>query len=126
MSTNDKPTVLIVGAGLGGLMLGALLEKSGVPYRIFERATTVKPLGTWLMGIYNSVLNAELSFTLLITISRQIGSAMSIGPTLLPIFQQMGIYDDILAAGKYMTHTESFKETLEPYKPQDYRPIEDL
>lgn len=26
-------------------MLGALLEKSGVPYTIFERAATVKPLG---------------------------------------------------------------------------------
>lgn len=45
MTTNEKPTVLIVGAGLGGLLLGALLEKSGVPYTIFERAATVKPLG---------------------------------------------------------------------------------
>lgn len=45
MSSNDKPTVLIVGAGLGGLMLGALLEKSNVPYTIFERAAMVKPLG---------------------------------------------------------------------------------
>lgn len=47
MSTNDKPMILIVGAGLGGLMLGALLEKSNVPYAIFERATAVKPLGMW-------------------------------------------------------------------------------
>ncbi|KAF9152598.1 hypothetical protein BG015_005025 [Linnemannia schmuckeri] len=52
-------------------------------------------------------------------------SGMSIGPTLLPIFQQMGIYDDIIAAGKYMTHIYSHKESLEPYRPQDYRPIED-
>ncbi|KAF9920798.1 hypothetical protein FBU30_009274 [Linnemannia zychae] len=44
MSTGDKPTILIVGAGLGGLMLGALLEKSGHPYTIFERAAVVKPL----------------------------------------------------------------------------------
>ncbi|KAH7038747.1 hypothetical protein BKA57DRAFT_509500 [Linnemannia elongata] len=46
MSTkSDRPKVLIVGAGLEGLLLGALLEKAGVPYQIFERATTVKPLG---------------------------------------------------------------------------------
>ena len=47
MSTDsDKPHVLIVGGGLGGLMLGALLEKAAMPYIIFERAITVKPLGT--------------------------------------------------------------------------------
>ncbi|KAF9136765.1 hypothetical protein BG015_003027 [Linnemannia schmuckeri] len=98
MATNDKPTILIVGAGLGGLMMGALLEKSGVPYTIFERAVAVKPLG----------------------------SVMSIGPTLLPIFQQMGIYDDILAAGKYITHTETYKENLEKYRSADHRPIEEF
>lgn len=41
----SKPMVLIVGAGLGGLLLGALLEKAGVPFKIFERASVVKPLG---------------------------------------------------------------------------------
>ncbi|KAK5823632.1 hypothetical protein F5H01DRAFT_334891 [Linnemannia elongata] len=97
-TTNEKPTVLIVGAGLGGLMLGALLEKSGVPYNIFERAAAVKPLG----------------------------SAMSVGPTLLPIFQQLGIYDDILSIGKYITHTETYKESLDPYRPTDHRPIEEF
>ncbi|KAF9124985.1 hypothetical protein BGW39_007751 [Mortierella sp. 14UC] len=96
--SDNKPTVLIVGAGLGGLMLGALLEKTGVPYTIFERAAVVKPLG----------------------------SAMSVGPTLLPIFQQLGIYDEFLTIGKYGTHTETYRETLEPYKPTDHRPVEDF
>lgn len=50
---------------------------------------------------------------------------MSVGPTLLPIFQQLGIYDDILSIGKYITHTETYKESLELYRPADYRPIED-
>ncbi|KAF9093604.1 hypothetical protein BGX23_003107 [Mortierella sp. AD031] len=98
MSSTDKPTVLIVGAGLGGLMLGALFEKSGVPYTIFERAAAVKPLG----------------------------SAMAVGPTLLPIFHQLGIYDQILAIGKYTTQTETFKESLEPNKPNDFRPVEEF
>ncbi|KAF9925337.1 hypothetical protein FBU30_004927 [Linnemannia zychae] len=44
MSKHDRLSVLIVGVGLGGLMLGALLEKLGVEYTIFERATAFKPL----------------------------------------------------------------------------------
>ncbi|KAG0293588.1 hypothetical protein BGZ96_002633 [Linnemannia gamsii] len=94
----DKPTVLIVGAGLGGLMLGALLEKQGVPYNIFERASTVKPLG----------------------------SGMAVGPTLLPVFQQLGIYDDFLPLGKRIRYTPFYKETLESYRPTDHIAIEEF
>jgi cation diffusion facilitator CzcD-associated flavoprotein CzcO len=43
---NPKPVVMIAGAGLGGLMMGILLERMNVPYHIFERATEIKPLGT--------------------------------------------------------------------------------
>ena len=51
---------------------------------------------------------------------------MSIGPTLLPIFEQLGIYDDFLAIGKYLTHLVGYKETLVPLKPLDMRPVEEL
>ncbi|KAK3816922.1 MAG: hypothetical protein JOS17DRAFT_758561 [Linnemannia elongata] len=101
MSTSDKPTVLIVGAGLGGLMLGALFEKSGVPYIIFERSSSLKPMG----------------------------SAMAVGPTLLPIFQQLGIYEEFISIGKYLTHIPSCKESNEILYPQratDFRPIEEF
>ncbi|KAK3816927.1 MAG: hypothetical protein JOS17DRAFT_758583 [Linnemannia elongata] len=50
---------------------------------------------------------------------------MSIGPMLLPIFQQMGIYDEIVATGKFITHIYSHKESLEPYRPQDHTVIEE-
>lgn len=40
-----SPVVLISGGGLGGLLLGILLERAGIQYHIFERATTIKPLG---------------------------------------------------------------------------------
>lgn len=40
-----SPKVMIVGAGLSGLLLGILLEKTGTQYHIYERADTVKPLG---------------------------------------------------------------------------------
>ncbi|KAF9537786.1 hypothetical protein EC957_007673 [Mortierella hygrophila] len=99
MPLDDKPKVLIVGAGLGGLMLGALLEKSNVPYQIFERATTVKPLG----------------------------SALAVGPTLLPIFEQLGIYEDLLAIGKYTTHIMGYQEQpLRLMRPLDFKPVEEF
>jgi 2-polyprenyl-6-methoxyphenol hydroxylase-like FAD-dependent oxidoreductase len=42
---DDAPAVLIVGGGLGGLLLGILLETIKIPYHIFERATEVRPPG---------------------------------------------------------------------------------
>ncbi|KAG0263814.1 hypothetical protein BG011_008014 [Mortierella polycephala] len=62
------PVVLIIGAGLGGLMMGALLERVGITYQIFERANKVKPLG----------------------------SAMSLGPNILPVFEQLGLMDELM------------------------------
>lgn len=44
-ANRKKPKVLIVGAGIGGLMLAILLKKGGIPFLIFERAKEVKPLG---------------------------------------------------------------------------------
>lgn len=47
MTGGDKtlPKVLIVGAGLSGLMTGILLGRAGIAYDIFERAPEVKPIG---------------------------------------------------------------------------------
>ncbi|KAI7824106.1 hypothetical protein BC939DRAFT_450581 [Gamsiella multidivaricata] len=68
-ATPEPLTVLIVGAGLGGLVLALLLEKINIPYRIFERASTIKPLGSVLafnanilslveqLGILDEVMN---------------------------------------------------------------------
>ncbi|KAF9098326.1 hypothetical protein BGX29_007676 [Mortierella sp. GBA35] len=46
-ATTEHPMVLIVGAGLAGLMFGLLLHKGGVPVEIFERAKEVKSLGIY-------------------------------------------------------------------------------
>ncbi|KAF9576453.1 hypothetical protein EC968_008748 [Mortierella alpina] len=65
--TKRIPTVLISGAGLGGLMMGALLERINVPYHIFERATKVKPLG----------------------------AVMSLSANILPVFEQLGLMEEL-------------------------------
>lgn len=70
--SHNRPKVLIVGAGIGGLMLGALLQKGGMDFEIFDRATVIKPLG----------------------------SAMSMGASLRPLFIQLGIYEEFCALGK--------------------------
>ncbi|MDT5284178.1 MAG: 4-hydroxyacetophenone monooxygenase [Mycobacterium sp.] len=46
----DSPTVLIVGAGESGIVLGAILNDLGVDYRIVERAAMIG--GTWRDNIY--------------------------------------------------------------------------
>ncbi|KAF9168943.1 hypothetical protein BGX20_011003 [Mortierella sp. AD010] len=61
------PTILIVGAGLGGLMLGAVLESANISYHILERAPEPRPLG----------------------------SSIAISANILPVFEQLGIYEEL-------------------------------
>ncbi|KAG0021542.1 hypothetical protein BGZ80_002176 [Entomortierella chlamydospora] len=59
--------VLIVGAGLGGLTLGALLENANISYHILERATEL----------------------------RSLGSAIAMMGPIIPAFEQLGIYEEL-------------------------------
>ncbi|KAG0011807.1 hypothetical protein BGZ80_000412 [Entomortierella chlamydospora] len=61
------PTVIIVGAGLGGLMLGAILENANISYHILERASEL----------------------------RSLGSAISLSGNIFPLFEQLGIYEEL-------------------------------
>ncbi|KAG0206267.1 hypothetical protein BGX28_002264 [Mortierella sp. GBA30] len=59
---------MIVGAGVAGLLLGILLKRAHIPFDIYERASTVKPLG----------------------------AIMSLNVNILPVFEQLGLYDDLM------------------------------
>lgn len=45
-SHSKPPHVLIVGAGVAGLLLAILLKRANITFDIYERAQTVQPLGT--------------------------------------------------------------------------------
>ncbi|KAF9089230.1 hypothetical protein BGX29_012157 [Mortierella sp. GBA35] len=51
---------------------------------------------------------------------------MSVGPALLPIFQQLGIYEEFLTIAKPFTYAAAYRESLSPYKRSDYRPVEEF
>ncbi|KAG0330599.1 hypothetical protein BG004_002073 [Podila humilis] len=77
--------VLIVGAGIGGLVLAALLEKAGIEYEVFERARTVVPLG----------------------------SAISLGANVMYFFEQLGVADKVIANAQYVDDGNQFNEKME-------------
>ncbi|CAO3567501.1 unnamed protein product [Mortierella alpina] len=79
----SKHHVLIVGAGTGGLMLAMLLERASISYEVFEKAKEVRPLGS----------------AIVIT-------------SLMHVFEQLGMKDDILAMSKPFGALHIRDETL--------------
>ncbi|CAO3574680.1 unnamed protein product [Mortierella alpina] len=77
--------VMIVGAGLAGLLLGILLERANIPYAIYERASTVKPLG----------------------------AIMSLNVNILPVFEQLGLYDELMAVSFTSPGMHVYNENME-------------
>ncbi|KAF8950599.1 hypothetical protein BGZ46_004428, partial [Entomortierella lignicola] len=73
---NPRPEALIVGAGISGLILAILFDQINIPYRIFERASEVKLLG----------------------------SAMSFDGSTFTALEQLGVYEELMKVSK--TYTE--------------------
>ncbi|KAF9316902.1 hypothetical protein BG003_001432 [Podila horticola] len=92
-TTNDEkqapdyslpPRVLIVGAGLGGLLLAILREHAKIPYKVFERAQEAKPIG------------------LVVTLNAQVQG----------VLEQLGIYDDLVKVSLPVLELNIYNEKL--------------
>ncbi|KAF9188088.1 hypothetical protein BGZ49_003981, partial [Haplosporangium sp. Z 27] len=81
----SRPEVIIIGAGIGGLMLALLLEQINVPYHVFERANEVKLLG----------------------------SGMAFSGKVLVAFEQLSLLDDLLEVSKPYQKVNFFNAGLE-------------
>ena len=51
--------IVIIGAGIGGLTLGLMLHKAGIPFRILETAPAIKPIGVGITMLPHA--NRELT-----------------------------------------------------------------
>ncbi|KAF9385646.1 hypothetical protein CPB97_004616 [Podila verticillata] len=78
--------VLIVGAGVSGLMAGALLERAGISYEIFEKSKDIKGLG----------------------------SSLTLASCLVVVFEQLGVYKELISIIKPFDALHLKKEDLAP------------
>ncbi|KAG0209585.1 hypothetical protein BGX28_010200 [Mortierella sp. GBA30] len=108
--TPEKPRVIIAGAGIGGLTLAILLERANISYQVLERALEVKTLGK---EAYSSIISS-------------IGSAISLGSTISPLFKQLGIYDEFIAKGKRNLFIDCYNENRERSFIMDFEPVTEM
>lgn len=111
------PKVLNVGAGIGGFMLGNLLQKGGVSYEIYERAKEIVPLD--MLVCCRGLILFYSPLSLLTPFFGLLGSAISIGCCFAQLFKQIGIYDEFVKLGKPHRKMELFNTDLEPILDMD-------
>ncbi|KAG0378192.1 hypothetical protein BGX24_004534 [Mortierella sp. AD032] len=83
---DPPPSIIIVGAGLGGLALAALLEHINVSYIILERLTDVKTNG----------------------------AALFISPVAANLLRQLSIYEEVRKKGKPCSSIDLYSEKRKP------------
>ncbi|KAF8962663.1 hypothetical protein BGZ46_001130 [Entomortierella lignicola] len=87
-----KPHIIIVGGGIGGLMLAILLEHGQMPYTVLERSSD----------------------------ARLVGSAIALGPGVLPLFNQLGMLREIEKYSKPVTRGMVWSEKMVPIMDLDH------
>ncbi|CAO3565413.1 unnamed protein product [Mortierella alpina] len=91
--SHRRPHVLIIGGGIGGLTLSILFEHAQISYTVLERSASV----------------------------RLLGSAIALGPGVLPLFEQLGLLDEIEKHSRPVSRGMVWSEKLVPIMDLDHR-----
>lgn len=84
---SDKPSIAVIGAGLGGAAAGALLQQAGYPTKVYEQAPAFSRLGA---GIH-------------------------LGPNVMKVMRRIGIEEKLSAMGSHPDHWFSRDGTTGDY-----------
>src|SRR5271167_460047 len=74
--SNEKQTIAIIGAGLGGAVAGALLQQAGFDVNVYEQAPSFSRLGA---GIH-------------------------MGPNVIKIFERLGVAEKVVSISSTPSH----------------------
>ncbi|KAG0055504.1 hypothetical protein BGZ83_008380 [Gryganskiella cystojenkinii] len=92
-NNSSKLTVTIVGGGIGGLSLANMFERADIEYRILEKATSVKALG----------------------------SSLGLDASSLPVMEQLGLLPDFQTASKPVRQFNFYNENIESIGLVDFK-----
>ncbi|KAF9209354.1 hypothetical protein BGZ59_010157 [Podila verticillata] len=90
--SRTSPHILIVGGGIAGLTLAILLEKASIPYTVLERSKKI----------------------------RLLGSAIALGPNVLPLLEQIGLLEEIQEHSRPVTRGVVWSEKMIPIMDLDH------
>jgi len=90
--------VLIVGAGIGGVTMGLMLERAGISYQILEASPTI----------------------------RLVGSALTVGPNLMRVMDQLGFLEELMRESKPVRQIRYYDRTNGNLTMSNYDGIADM
>jgi len=121
MTTTEPVKILIAGGGLAGLLMGLLCQHANISYYIFERSLESKPRGMEDLKIAllgggereKPPLKPILVHNRIVRPSLFSGAVMSLNASIFPVFEQLGMMEDLMRISRPVLRSQIMNEDLE-------------